>query len=104
MAEQKQQYDFSAEKNQQLIKERGISFEEVIAAISEGAVLDILPHPNPAKYPNQKIYVLNLNNYVCLVPFIRKDENTVFLKTIFPHRKLTKQYLKRGGYEKEKEK
>ena len=102
MAKEEQQYDFSAEKNQQLIKERGISFEEVIAAISEGAVLDVLPHPNPAKYPNQKMYVLNMNNYVCLVPFVRKDKNTVFLKTIFPHRKLTKQYLRRGGYEKEK--
>ena len=102
MTEQKK-YDFSAEKNQQLIKERGISFEEVIAAIGEGAVLDILPHPNPVKYPNQKVYVLNMNNYVCLVPFVKKDENTVFLKTIFPHRKLTKHYLKRGLYEKEKE-
>ncbi len=104
MADQEQRYDFSAEKNQQLIKERGISFEEVIAAIGEGAVLDVWPHPNPAKYPNQKMYVLNMSNYVCLVPFVKKDKNTVFLKTIFPHRKLTKKYLKRGGYEKEKEK
>jgi len=86
MTEQKHQYDFSAEKNKQLTKERGISFEEVIAAIKEGAILDILPHPNPAKYPNQKIYVLNINNHVYLVPFIRKDKNTLFLKTIFPHR------------------
>lgn len=100
MTEQNQQYDFSAEKNQQLINERGISFEEVIAAIEEGGVLDILPHPNPAKYPNQEIYVVNINNYVCLVPFVRKDKNTVFLKTIFAHRKLTKQYLRGGKYEK----
>ena len=104
MVEKPQQYDFSAEKNQKLIEERDISFEEVIAAISEGGVLDIVPHPNPAKYPNQKMYVLNMNNYIYLVPFVRKDENTVFLKTIFPHRKLTNQYLRRGRYEKEKDK
>jgi len=97
-----QHYHFSAEKNQQLIRERGISFEEVIAAIEEGALLDILPHPNPARYPNQKIYVLNINNYVCLVPFVMKDNNTIFLKTIFPHRKLTKQYLRGKQYAKEK--
>ena len=96
-------YDFSAEKNQQLVKERSISFEEVIAAIGAGGVLDILPHPNPAKYPNQEIYVININDYIYLVPFVRKDKNTVFLKTIFPHRKLTKLYLKGDSDEKEKE-
>lgn len=95
-------FDFSVEKNQQLIKERGISFEEVIAAIWGGALLDIIPHPNPLKYPNQEIYVLNINNYAYLVPFVRKNENTIFLKTIYPHRKLTALYLKGNEYEKEK--
>lgn len=93
MEEKKSQYEFSAEKNQQLIKERGISFEEVIATIEKGLILDIIPHPNSTKYPNQMIYIININDYVCLVPFIRKDKNTIFLKTIFFHRKLTKQYL-----------
>ena len=32
MEEKKSYYEFSAEKNQQLLSERGISFEEVIAA------------------------------------------------------------------------
>src|SRR6202795_4577527 len=98
--EKQQQFDFSAEKNQQLITERGISFEEVIAAIGDGAVLDVLPHPNPTQYPNQQIYVLNINDYVYLVPFVRKDKETVFLKTIFPHRKLTKHYLRGNSNEK----
>lgn len=88
-------YNFSSDKNRQLKEERGISFEEVIMIIEEGGILDILLHPNPDKYPNQKIYVLNINNYVYLVPFVREDANHVFLKTIFPHSKLTKQYLKR---------
>jgi hypothetical protein len=96
------QYEFSPDKNQQLIKERGVSFEDVIAAIEAGTVLEIVPHPNPAKYPNQEIYVVNINNYVCLVPFVKKDENTAFLKTIFPHRKSTKQYLRGDQHEKKK--
>lgn len=93
-------YEFSSEKNQKLISERGISFEEIIAAIQDGAILDILPHPNYDKYPLQEMYVVNINNYVCLVPFVKKDEHTVFLKTIFPHRKLTKQYLRGDKHEK----
>lgn len=98
----KPEYDFSVEKNRELIQERGISFEEVIAAIKEGAILDILPHPNREKYAHQEMYVLNINNYVFVVPFVRRDRNTVFLKTIFPHRKLTKQYLGDAPYEKKK--
>lgn len=93
-------YDFSNEKNQLLIKERGISFEKVIVAIEDGAVVDVLPHPNQAKYPQQKMYVLDIDGYVYLVPFVEKDSQTVFLTTIFPHRKLTKQYL--GGNQHEK--
>ena len=102
MQGKKSHYEFSAEKNQQLISERGISFEEIISAIEEDLVLDIVPHPNLAKYPNQKIYIININNYAYLVPFVRKDKDTVFLKTIFPHRKLSKRYLRGENHEKEK--
>jgi len=102
MKDETPQFDFSVEKNQQLIEERGISFEEAIAAIKEGAVLDILPNLNSDKYPHQEMYVLNMGNYVFVVPFVRKDKDTVFLKTIFPHRKLTKQYLGDVEYEKKK--
>lgn len=93
------QFDFSPEKDQQLIMQRGIGFEEIIEAIKGGAVLDVLPHPNVVKYPRQKIYVVNVNDYIYLVPFIREDESKIFLKTIFPHRKLTRHYL-RGEHEK----
>jgi hypothetical protein len=101
MKQNQQLYDFSADKNQLLIEQRGISFEEVIMAIESGAVLDILPHPNPAKYPGQEMYVVLINDYIYIVPFVTKDADHVFLKTIFPHRKLTKQYLKGGSNEKE---
>lgn len=87
-------YDFSAEKNQQLIDIRGISFEEIIAALGDGKLLDILEHHNSEKFSHQKIYVIDINGYVYLVPFVRQSENRVFLKTIFPSRKLTKLYLK----------
>lgn len=99
MTTQKYIYDFSAEKNQQLIASRGISFEEIILAIEQDAVLDILPHSNQKKYPNQMIYVIHINNYVYLVPFIKVNKDTAFLKTIFPSRKLTKQYLKENYHE-----
>jgi hypothetical protein len=89
-------YDFSPEKNQQLINERNISFEEVIAAIDVGKLLDVLHHPNIEKYPGQKIYVVDIDDYVYLIPFVKQKDGTIFLKTIFPSRKLTKQYLEKS--------
>src|SRR3990167_453635 len=94
---EKPHYEFSADKNQQLIVERHISFEDIIAALSNSKLLDTIGHHNKTKYPNQEIYIIEINEYVYLVPFARKDKHTVFLKTIVPSRKLTKKYLGKRG-------
>jgi len=65
-------------------------------AIESGGLLDILRHPNPAKYPRQRILVVELNGYVHLVPFVEERDH-FFLKTIIPSRKATRDYLKLGG-------
>lgn len=80
-------------KNQKLIKERGISFEEIQIAIESKKILDTFDHPNQKRYPGQKIMVVEINGYAYLVPFVEEEE-TYFLKTIFPSRKATKKYLK----------
>lgn len=86
-------FNWSSEKNQHLVAERGISFKEVIDSIQQGQLLDDIAHPNSAKYPNQKIFVVYIRNYVYLVPYV-EDEKEIFLKTIIPSRKFTKLYLK----------
>jgi uncharacterized DUF497 family protein len=86
-------FNFSPEKNKLLIAQRGISFEEAIEAILDGGLLEITDHPNKSKYPKQKVYIINIDDYVYAVPFIYENRATVFLKTIFPTRKLTKKYL-----------
>ncbi len=65
-------------------------------AIESGGLLDILRHPNPAKYPRQRILVVELDGYVHLVPFVEERDH-FFLKTIIPSRKATRDYLKLGG-------
>lgn len=85
-------YEYSDSKNQLLINERHISFEEIIAALENEQLLDIV-ESNQNKYPNQKAYVVQVNNYVYLVPFVEKDKQSVFLKTIFPSRKAKKRYI-----------
>ena len=83
---------WNADKNQQLIKERGVSFEDVVFYLSQGEVLDDLKHPNSGRYPDQRIFVLNIDGYVYLVPYV-ENRSEIFLKTIIPSRKATKQYL-----------
>lgn len=85
-------FEWSLEKNALLKLEREVSFEDVIIAISEGKLLDIVEHPNKKKYPNQKIFIVEFNGYAYLVPFT-EDEQRVFLKTIIPSRKATRDYI-----------
>ena len=85
-------YSWSPEKNEQLRKERGLSFEDVVFHIGAGDEVNVLEHPNRQRYPGQKISVVIINNYAYLVPFMESGEE-IFLKTIIPSRKATKQYV-----------
>ncbi|MEO8402706.1 MAG: BrnT family toxin [Gammaproteobacteria bacterium] len=85
-------FDWDNDKNETLISTRGVSFEEVIVILENGDMLDIIEHPNQEQYSHQKMYVVEINGYVYLVPFV-KDKNKVFLKTIIPNRKAQKKYL-----------
>ena len=85
-------FNWNSEKNEQLRTDRGISFEEILFHIENGDVLDILQHPNQEKYGGQRIFVVEVNEYVHFVPFV-EDETEVFLKTIIPSCKATKKYL-----------
>lgn len=88
-------FRWSAEKNESLSADRGVSFESMVVAIESGGLLDILAHPNPVKYPRQQILVVAADNYVYLVPFV-EEEDCFFLKTIIPSRKATRDYLTHG--------
>jgi uncharacterized DUF497 family protein len=86
------QFDWDPEKNQQLIEERGISFEEVIFHLQSDSLLDDVKHPNQESYSHQRMYIVAIDDYVYLVPYVETKDD-IFLKTIIPSRKATKQYL-----------
>lgn len=85
-------FDWSQDKNEILKLERGVSFQDVMTAIDEGRLLDDIVHTNQNKYPNQKMYIVNIENYIYLVPYV-EDSIKIFFKTIIPSRKATKDYL-----------
>ena len=84
--------NWNADKNWQLIEERAISFEDVVFYLQQGALVDDIKHPNEEKYPNQRIFVIDIDGYIYLVPYVENTEE-IFLKTIIPSRKATRQYL-----------
>ena len=85
-------YVWNDEKNKLLQNERGISFEDIVDAISNGELLESIKNPSSDKYSNQSVFIVNVKGYVYCVPYV-EDESKVFLKTIFPSRKMKKRYL-----------
>jgi uncharacterized DUF497 family protein len=84
-------YNWSAAKNEMLVRERGISFERIVFEISMGNEVAMVMHPNQDRYPGQMISVVEVDDYVYLVPFV-ETESEIFLKTIIPSRKATRQF------------
>ncbi len=85
-------FAWNADKNALLKETRQVAFEDVVFYIEKGFLLDILEHPNKERYPDQRIFVVQIDDYAYLVPFV-EDEKEVFLKTIIPSRKATRKYL-----------
>lgn len=85
---------WSEEKNIVIKQAREIGFEDVEDALEQGGLLKIIDNPNQAKYKHQQLMIVNIDNYAYVVPFV-EEQDTLFLKTIFPSRKYTKLYLKR---------
>ena len=88
-------FDWNEDKNQQLVEQRGISFERIVSAIEQGGLVDVLEHPNQERYGGQMIYVVDIEQYLDLVPFVTGADGTRFLKTIIPSRKATRNYQRR---------
>lgn len=88
-------FDFSEEKDLVLRETRGVGFEEIIKAIEDGKLKADFVHPNPKKFPGQRIYIVELNKYIYVVPYIIDKKRKVrFLKTLYPSRKMKNIYLK----------
>jgi len=89
-------FTWSAEKNQQLQRDRGISFAEIVTAIEAGGLLDELVHPNQTRYPRQRLLVVALSGYAYVVPCV-VQEDEYFLKTLYASRKATRDYLRKDN-------
>ena len=84
-------FEWNEEKNIILSEERNISFEDVIFALKNDNLLDIILSPT---HEGQKCFVVEMKSYAYIIPYVKVNDTQYFLKTIYPSRKYTKIYLK----------
>ena len=87
-------FRWDADKNELLIQERSVSFEQITVAVENGDLLQVVQYPNITKYPRQKIMVVGIDGYAYLIPFVEETEY-LFLKSIIPSRKATREFIDR---------
>ena len=91
-------FSWNEEKNTLLKAERNISFEDILMALQNGNLLEIIPNPS-ANHPEQKCLIVNINDYAYLVPYVESCEG-IFLKTIYRSRKYSKLLIEEKTHEK----
>lgn len=83
---------FGLRMPERLKRARRISFEDVVFHIEAGDEVEVFKHPNQLRYPGQKISVVLVEGHAYLAPFVESNSD-IFLKTIIPSRKASKQYV-----------
>ena len=87
------EYTWDDDKNEWLRRNRGLSFDDVVYRITHGGLLADIPHPNQVRHPDQRLYVVRIEDYAYLVPFYR-DGDVASLRTAYPSRKYTRAYIR----------
>lgn len=93
-------FRWSAAKNRELRAERGVTFERIVVAIANSGLVDVLEHPRPDRYPGQRILLVWSDGYGFLVPFVETEDH-LFLKTVIPSRKATREIRRRRSEDAE---
>ena len=80
------------EKNEKLILERNISFDEISQMIMDGMYMDIIENPVREE---QMYFVMEIQDYTWIVPFIIDEDDNIVLKTAYQSRKYHKKYRRK---------
>lgn len=76
-------------KNEWLKSTRSVSFEQIAGMLLDGQYLDIVENPTR---PDQQYFVIMIQSYTWLAPFVIDTDDRIVLKTAFPSRKYHKLY------------
>jgi len=77
------------EKNIWLQLNRNVSFEEIADKILNKQYLEIMENPTRA---DSLYFIMKINDYTWVIPFLINEKDEIILKTAFPSRKYHKIY------------
>lgn len=80
---------WSERKDAWLRANRNVSFEQIVSVLLENGPEAILE--NPAR-EGQKVFVARIQGYAWVIPFIEESDDSIFLKTAYPSRKMQQRY------------
>lgn len=98
---EQEEYIYDPDKSALLKQTRGIGFEEILDYLESGALVDVLDHPNQLLHAGQKIYELDIDGYIVVVPFMEQDGRKRLI-TIYPSRKATRKHKEKHDEKKKK--
>lgn len=78
--------EYSDEKREKILNDRWINLNRIAYIIKDWDFIWIIQVPSR---PNQKMFVLLYDGYVCCVPYV-EDIDKIFLKTAYLSRKMNK--------------
>ena len=84
---------WNPDKDKLLTEGRGVGFERAAEKIVQLDYIALVEHWNKVRYPNQWVFVLEIDGYAYYVPFVETDDE-IFLKTMIPSRQAKKRYLR----------
>jgi hypothetical protein len=76
---------WSVEKDIWLQEHRGVSFQDIAACILSDGLIDMVENPSRG---GQEAFVIRFREYTWVVPFVLEKDNSIFLKTAYPSRKM----------------
>jgi uncharacterized DUF497 family protein len=88
---------WNAEKDLWLQERRGVSFQDIATCILSNNLIDMIENPSR---DGQEAFVIRFKNYIWVVPFVVEKDNTIFLKTAYPSRKMNARF---GGINEAKD-
>ena len=93
-------FEWDPEKNELIKSIREISFEAIVVHLGLGDLWRVADHPDQARQPGQKLFFVIIDDYIHIVPYEQRGD-IIWLITIIPSRKATRDYLKEQNNETE---
>ena len=80
---------WDAKKDLWLQEHRDVSFQDIASCILSDNLVDMIENPSRG---GQAAFVVHFRGYIWVVPFVVEKDDSIFLKTAYPSRKMNARF------------